>query len=54
MIILNLYKHFLLFFDDLKEGILKKIGNKHRPIGYNKDNTKEINVSFIRWICVFL
>ena len=48
MIVLNLYKHFLSFFDVLKEGILKKIGNKHRPIGYNKDKTKLIDVSFIK------
>ena len=49
---LNLYMHSLSLF--FKDGILKIPGNKLIMNGYNNDNPKLINVSLIRWICVFL
>ena len=48
MITLNLYIHLLSCLDALKEGILKIPGIKHSINGYNKDNTSENNISFIK------
>ncbi len=49
-ILLNLYIHSLSFFLVLKDGILKKPGNKFRPKGYNKVNPKLVKVFFINVI----
>ena len=52
--LLNLYKQIESLLGDFNEIILKTPGNKFIPKGYNKDNPKLINVSFKRYICVFL
>ena len=52
MILLNLNMHsFLLLFN---EDNLTIAGNKFKQNGYIKDNPKLINISFIKWIWVFL
>ena len=52
--LLILYKHFLSFFIDFNDEILKIPGNKLKQNGYNKDSPKLKSVSLIRWIWVFL
>ena len=49
-----LYRIFLSLFFAFNDGILKMPGNILIAKGYKFDNTKLINVSLIKIICVFL